>query len=212
VLLTVIMFVAAARVSRSFQLPASGGRLTSSNAFQRLTRARMMSQRAAQSPPTWQIDLLYDGECPLCLKEIDFLKKRDTEGKIQFTDLASPGYKQEEHGNVDFERGMRSIHAVTSSGDVISGVEVFRRVYEAIGLGWVYAATKLPVIGPAVDVAYDIWASNRLRLTGRPDLAKVMEERAAKLRDKSAYPQGCEDECAVPAEDTKEKETEKVGR
>lgn len=33
------------------------------------------------------------------------------------------------------------IHAVLPDGSTVKGVEVFRRVYEAIGLGWVYAGT-----------------------------------------------------------------------
>lgn len=31
------------------------------------------------------------------------------------------------------------IHAVLPDGSTVKGVEVFRRVYDAIGLGWVYA-------------------------------------------------------------------------
>ena len=45
--------------------------------------------------------------------------------------------------------GMKYIHAVLPNGEVVKGVEVFRRIYEVIGLGWVYAVTKLPLIGSA---------------------------------------------------------------
>jgi len=44
---------------------------------------------------------------------------------------------------------MKYIHAVLPNGEVVKGVEVFRRIYEVIGLGWVYAATKIPLIGSA---------------------------------------------------------------
>lgn len=37
---------------------------------------------------------------------------------------------------------MERIHAVLPDGTVVRDVEVFRRAYEAVGLGWVYAATK----------------------------------------------------------------------
>ena len=30
-------------------------------------------------------------------------------------------------------------------------LQVFRRLYEAVGLGWVYAVTKLPLIGQAAE-------------------------------------------------------------
>jgi predicted DCC family thiol-disulfide oxidoreductase YuxK len=41
-------------------------------------------------------------------------------------------------------------------------------------MGWIYAATKLPVIGWIVDTLYEIWADWRLALTGRPDLALLL--------------------------------------
>jgi hypothetical protein len=43
--------------------------------------------------------------------------------------------------------GMRKIRAVLPDGNVITGVEVFRQVYRAIGLGWVFELTSMPVIG-----------------------------------------------------------------
>ncbi|RUR84217.1 thiol-disulfide oxidoreductase DCC family protein [Chlorogloeopsis fritschii PCC 9212] len=128
--------------------------------------------------PSWQIKLLYDGECPLCMREVNFLKKRDAgRGLVAFVDIADENYNPQEHGGVDFETAMGRIHAVLPDGSVIKNVEVFRRVYEALGMGWVYAATKWPVIGPIVDRLYGIWAGWRLTLTGRPDLATIIADR-----------------------------------
>lgn len=127
------------------------------------------------------IDLLYDSECPICMMEVNFLRKRDTEGRVVFTDITSPSYRPNEHGNVQFIDGMSKLRAVLPNGNVIAGVEVFRQVYEAIGLGWVFWITKLPVIGALADAIYDIWAENRLRLTGRPELADVLRARAEAL-------------------------------
>lgn len=44
---------------------------------------------------------------------------------------------------------MKKIHAITADGKVVVGVEVFRRLYEAIGLGYVYAITKCAGWGSA---------------------------------------------------------------
>ncbi|WP_264308910.1 hypothetical protein [[Leptolyngbya] sp. PCC 7376] len=54
---------------------------------------------------------------------------------------------------------------------------MFRYVYEVLGMGWVYAITKLPIIGGAVDAAYGVWAKYRLKVTGRPDLITLIQER-----------------------------------
>ena len=147
-----------------------------------------------------QIDLLYDSDCPICQMEVDFLQKRDIHHRIRFTDLSSPDYDPAQHGNVRFEDGMRKIRAILPSPDgqvvIVTGVEVFRQTYKAIGLGWIFELTNLPVIGTLADLAYDIWAENRLRITGRGDLADVLKERSEKLRD--AEPVDCDaDGCAL---------------
>lgn len=132
--------------------------------------------------PSWKIKLLYDGECPLCLREVNFLTKQDAgRGLVAFVDIAEDGYDPQANGGIDFETAMGRIHAVLADGTVIKNVEVFRQVYEILGIGWIYAATKWPVIGPIVDRLYDLWADWRLALTGRPNLAAIAAERQKRL-------------------------------
>lgn len=127
---------------------------------------------------SWQIELLYDSECPLCMREVNFLKKRDAgRGLVSFVDIADPDYNPEAHGGVNFETAMGRIHAVLADGTVVKNVEVFRRVYEILGMGWIYAVTKLPIIGAIVDKIYEIWADWRLAITGRPDLPTIVAQR-----------------------------------
>lgn len=132
--------------------------------------------------PSWQIKLLYDGECPLCLREVNFLQRRDAgRGLVAFVDIADENYTPEAHGGVDFETAMGRIHAVLPDGTVIKNVEVFRRVYETLGMGWIYAATRWPIVGPIVDRLYEIWADWRLALTGRPDLSTIVADRQRRI-------------------------------
>jgi len=136
---------------------------------------------------TWEIKLLYDGECPLCLREVNFLQKKDAgRGKVAFVDIASDDYNPEENAGIDFETAMGRIHGILPDGTVIKNVEVFRRVYETLGMGWVYAITKWPILGALANFVYGIWADLRLKLTGRPDLETVIKQRQEKL--------GCDDE------------------
>lgn len=136
--------------------------------------------------PAWQVKLLYDGECPLCLKEVNFLMKRDAgQGIISFVDISDLDYAPEKHGDVSFEAAMGRIHAVLPDNRVIDGVEVFRCVYNALGMSWVYAITKWPIIGPMADWIYDIWAALRLRITGRPNLVAIVAERQKHLEAQS---------------------------
>jgi len=133
--------------------------------------------------PQWKIKLLYDGECPLCVREVNFLQKRDRgRGLVSFVDIAEDDYDPTENGGVDFATAMGRIHAVLDDGSVIQNVEVFRRVYEILGIGWIYGATKWPIIGPVVDALYGISADWRLALTGRPDLKTILAEREERLK------------------------------
>ncbi|GCA85361.1 hypothetical protein MiHa_03343 [Microcystis aeruginosa NIES-2522] len=137
--------------------------------------------------PSWKIKLLYDGECPLCLREVNFLQKRDAgRGLVAFVDIAAENYNPEENGGISFAAAMGRIHAVLADGTIIQNVEVFRQVYDILGIGWIYAATKWPVIGFLVDIIYEIWASWRLNLTGRPNLPTILAERQKRLECNSS--------------------------
>ena len=139
------------------------------------------SHHNSSAKPVWKIKLLYDGECPLCVREVNFLTKKDAgRGLVQFVDIASDDYDPQDNEGIDFATAMGRIHAILPNGKVIKNVEVFRQVYEHLGMGWVYAATKLPIIGAIVDRIYGIWADWRLALTGRPDLKTIVAQRQQK--------------------------------
>ena len=138
------------------------------------------SDNPLNQPPSWKIKLLYDGECPLCVREVNFLMKRDAgRGLVAFVDIAADDYNPQENGGVDYETAMGRIHAVLPEGTLVKNVEVFRRVYETLGMGWVYAATKLPIVGAIANFLYSIWADLRLSLTGRPSLATIVQQRSS---------------------------------
>lgn len=130
---------------------------------------------ANQQKPSWKIKLLYDGECPLCLREVNFLTKKDAgRGIVNFVNIADSSYDPKDNANIDFETAMGRIHAILPDGTVIKNVEVFQRVYEELGMGWMYAITKLQIIGAIADWIYGIWADWRLKLTGRPDIETII--------------------------------------
>lgn len=145
--------------------------------------SKTVSKTVDLSPASsWKIKLLYDGACPLCVREVNFLRKRDAgRGLVAFVDIADDHYSAADNGGVDFETAMGRIHAVLPDGTVIKNVEVFRRIYEILGMGWIYAVTKLPIIDGLADALYELWADWRLRLTGRPDLATIAADRQQRL-------------------------------
>lgn len=125
-----------------------------------------------------RLALLYDGDCPLCMKEVNMLRSRSDArgGTLHFVDIAADDYESEACG-IDYETAMGRIHAIRPDGTIIQGVEVFREAYEAVGLGWVYSVTKIPGALWLADKVYDVWADKRLEWTGRGSLEAVLSAR-----------------------------------
>lgn len=113
-----------------------------------------------------EIEAFYDGDCPLCVREIAWLRRLDKQERIKFTDIASEDFDPRTVG-VDLQTLNSRMHGRLPDGTIIDGVEVFRRMYAAIGWKLPVAITRLPVVRQALDVAYSIFARNRLRFTGR---------------------------------------------
>ncbi|GIL77144.1 hypothetical protein Vretimale_3177 [Volvox reticuliferus] len=150
------------------------------------TPASTVSPAEAAPRPSWDIRLLYDGDCPLCMKEVNFLRGRNQAGKVLFVDIASPDYDPAQNAGVTFEQAMETIHGITADGRIYTGVEVFRLVYEAVGLGWVYAITKNPAVLALANKVYDVWAKYRTQLTGREALEVLLERRRLDLAGKAS--------------------------
>lgn len=115
---------------------------------------------------SWQVEVFYDGECPLCMREISMLQRRDRRERIRFTDIAASDFEPGSLGKTR-EEFMARILGRLPDGTWIDGVEVFRRLYSAIGFGWLVAMTRIPGLSHLLDGAYAVFARNRLRLTGR---------------------------------------------
>jgi predicted DCC family thiol-disulfide oxidoreductase YuxK len=121
------------------------------------------------TPVPWEVRVLYDGECPLCAREIAMLRRMDRgRGRIDFEDITAPDFDARRYGATQHDL-MARIHAVLPGGTLIEGVEVFRRAYAAVGFGWLVAPTRWPLVRPLAETAYRWFARNRLRLTGRGD-------------------------------------------
>jgi len=131
------------------------------------------------------LTILYDGACPLCCREVAFLSKRDLKyngdaSRLSFVDINSPEYLPEDHAGIDYRAAMGRIHAISESNQVLQDVDVFRRAYALVGLGWLYAPSGWPGLRQLADLAYSLWARWRLRLTGRPSLEELCLNRCSR--------------------------------
>ncbi len=117
-------------------------------------------------PAGKDVEVFFDGECPLCMREIRMLRRRDREERIQFTDIAAPTFDAAAYGTTQADL-MARIRGRLPDGTWIQGVEVFRRLYAAAGFRVIAAIMGVPGISHLLGLAYRVFAANRLRLTGR---------------------------------------------
>ena len=135
-----------------------------------------------------ELNILYDSKCNVCQWEINFLRQRDLaknqkKPRLRFTDLEGPHYNPTDpaNGGISYAVGMASMRGILPTGQVLTGVPVFRKAYDQVGLGWLFVITKWPVFRELADFGYRIFAKYRTRLTrgGKsvPELVAIYEER-----------------------------------
>jgi predicted DCC family thiol-disulfide oxidoreductase YuxK len=122
------------------------------------------------SPESWRIAAYFDGDCPLCVREMRALQRLDRKrGRIHFIDIAAPDFAPPPERSL--AELMDRIHARLPDGRLVEGVEVFRQLYAAVGFGPLVWVTRAPGVSRLLDLAYRWFAKHRLRLTGRCDPA-----------------------------------------
>ena len=114
----------------------------------------------------WRFKLLYDGECPFCVREVQWLQRRNRLGRLAFEDVSSPGFDPSSFGTTR-EELLAVIHGVFPDGRIVSKVEVFRQAYRAVGLGWLLAPTGWPVLRPIFNGFYTLTEARALRSPSR---------------------------------------------
>ena len=109
------------------------------------------------------------------------MHSRNQKGYLQFIDINSSDIPLYLEYGLTYKQAMERIHALKSDGSVIKDIKVFQEAYTLIGLGWIYAPTKLPIFDKFIDFIYGIWAKYRLKLTFRPSIDKLCTEKGCEL-------------------------------
>ena len=114
----------------------------------------------------YPLTVFFDGACPICDREIALMKRLDRRRQLEFCDFSAQEYNAVSIGFTAADLAT-VIHARWADGRVIAGIEVFRAMWEAVGLRFLAKLSRLSVVEPLVLNAYAWFARNRLRLTGR---------------------------------------------
>ena len=130
---------------------------------------------------TVKLTIFFDGCCPLCKREVDFLQSRNQKGYLRFLDINSSDFYLDLKYGINYKQAMERIHAWKSDGSVIKDIKVFQEAYDLIDLGWIYAPTKIPIFDKFIEFIYRIWAKYRLKITFRPSIEKICAEKGCDL-------------------------------
>ncbi|RPG09210.1 MAG: DUF393 domain-containing protein [Phycisphaera sp. TMED24] len=106
--------------------------------------------------------LLYDGECPLCRREIEWFSRRDPEA-MHVVDISVNGFDSNAYGLAQ-DDVHRELHGIKPDGTVTVGMDSVREAYRVIGLGFMVSFTAFWPFRPITDWMYRRFAANRLKI------------------------------------------------
>ncbi len=108
--------------------------------------------------------VVYDGECPFCLKQIERIQRRDHWSRFEYAARQKPGLEERfpRLADEDFNSGMR---LVTPEGVIQVGADavyhIARRLPGWRRLAWIY---RVPVLHGLARLAYRWVAAHRQSL------------------------------------------------
>ncbi len=117
---------------------------------------------------SYQLQVFFDGNCPVTSKEVRRLRKHSQARRVQFTDITSEAFDAQSYGK-EHHDFMSTIRARTKDGAWLEGADVLRQIYDELGMKLAVKVSRAPGLSTAVDRAYGWFEKNRLRLTGRED-------------------------------------------
>ena len=102
----------------------------------------------------------YDSQCPLCIREIDLMRRLDTRGAIEFIDLYTAQGCPVDRGEL-----LRRFHAQEAGRPVVSGAAAFAAMWRAIpGLRPFGLIARFPPILWVLEAGYRVFLLLRPRL------------------------------------------------
>ena len=109
-----------------------------------------------------KLTLFYDGDCPLCLAEIHFLKQHHQRGLLLFKSL-----QQLDAANADIncDLAFRTIHAKLGANEIIIGPEVFYEAYKRTDLRLVNYLFSIKLIRFIYAKFYVLFAKYRHQIS-----------------------------------------------
>ena len=112
------------------------------------------------SPHLQKLTLYYDGRCPLCQAEINFLSKRNANGGLSFVDIHTEQFQPQALG-VTCEQALAAMYGQLEDGTLVQGVAAFARAYQRANLPFMAWFLSIGFLQPVLQWGYRWFARNR---------------------------------------------------
>ena len=110
------------------------------------------------------ITVFYDGDCPLCSREIKYYAKISPPGVFDWKNISSSS-SELNNLNITRTQALKFLHAVDSKGKVYVGIDSFILIWQQLKPWRLLARTiSLPVVHSIFKLLYILFAIIRFRI------------------------------------------------
>ena len=108
-------------------------------------------------PGSKAVTIFFDGQCPLCSREIGFYQRQKGAEAINWVDVTRASL-DDLPSNLTRENALARFHVLTARGKLISGGEAFSSLWLSLPtFNWIGRLFRLSFLSPILEVGYRIF-------------------------------------------------------
>lgn len=115
----------------------------------------------------WPLTLYFDGECPICAREIKLLREHAVDDRLFFVDISSSEFDASELG-FKLEHMQSLLHARFADGRWVTGLDATLWSWRAAGLGVWATPLTWSALRPLFEFGYRLFCRLRPHLAWLP--------------------------------------------
>jgi len=110
------------------------------------------------------LTIFYDGQCPLCMTEINQLQKLNHKNNLNFVNLHDENFT-DRYPHIDPAKAERIIHGETENGTLLLGLDVTCTAWILVEKHRWLKILRWPLIRNIADLIYRLFARYRHRIS-----------------------------------------------
>jgi len=107
-----------------------------------------------------EMNVCFDGNCPICCRQIQWMQLRDKKKRLNFVDINNEDFEKK-FPNIEKSEAMKEIHAIDDQGKVDLGIKALSRIYACSSKRWLAISLRLPLLHPILVFCYRLFARHR---------------------------------------------------